>query len=482
MSQQNTKPWPQAIGQERALLGMALDDPRIVREVMGLVNAEDFAYRPHRVLWGFMSGEAAEGRLPGEPVVLDWLIRGGLERQERVGGLDYVMKLPQESITRILSPPLTLAGVIRDKSIRRQLIQHSQDLAAAAMADEEDTESLVSRATAELSTIASQGTQEAAGDVSIAVAVDEFLAHLEAAEEGLLTNQVVGLPWGIAELDELMTLRRSELVCLAGRPGMGKSQLMLQACESLARYAQANIPEGLVYIASLEMPRKALVARWCSMKTGIPWKCLLDGYRFVNGRKLGLSRQEHLDAETAAHELHSLPIKMSETPQRTIESVRRSVLRLSRDHDVVCAALDFLQLATVEDPKATQRDDLRIGHIAYGLRQLAQECDLVALAALQLNRKVEDTPSKRPRLSHIDGSGKVEQASHVVAYIYRDEYYNPDDTTTPGQAEIGILKNRNGSGGAGRVMLRYKTGSFFSQRTDSDEPQGFVNVSKGGGW
>lgn len=476
-----TRPIPQAVDTERALLGCALHDARIIRQHADVLTSEDFATVAHEALWSHLTSEIRAGRSPNITTVAEWMLDGGPERMERLGGIDYVTSLPEQSITANILQTGDLVDVLRDRSRRRQAIALAKRLEEAAYAGA-DTEGMLTEARGDLDALSSRGTAETAADIGMDAVMDAVLDHVEEQDQAIMDGRQPGLPWGIQELDGVDRLLREELLCIAGRPSMGKSQLMLQVCEAIAAHAQEHIPDGVVYIASLEMNRKELGARWIQAMTGIAYRDILKGKR-VNGRRVTFTRDEHEQIEAAATRLRTLPIVINETPARSMASLRRSVLHLNRQRDVVCVALDFMQLATVEGSAAAMRDDLRLGQIAYGMKNLAKEVNALGIAAVQLNRKVEETSTKRPQMSHIDGSGKIEQAANIIAYVLRPALYSPE-TEDPRRAEVGFLKNRNGETGA-RVEIGFKRGIFHSlsdgqtQRRPADD-YGYSDA--GGTW
>ena len=249
---------------------------------------------------------------------------------------------------------------------------------------------------------------------------------------------MLGIPTGFRLLDSYLGgLQRSDLVIVAGRPGMGKTGLLLGFILHAARQFKSRVA-----LFSLEMSAEQLVGRLIAAITGI------DSQRLRRG---ALRADEWPLFVEATGNLAETRIYLDDTPSITPMQLRTKCRRLYAEHGLDLIVLDYLQLMSGDF-----RTDNRVQEISYISRQLkglARELNVPMLAAAQLSRAVEQRQDKQPILADLRESGSIEQDSDVVMFIYRDDYYH-DDTEKPNIAEINIAKHRNGP--TGKVELYFQ--------------------------
>lgn len=280
----------------------------------------------------------------------------------------------------------------------------------------------------------------------------------------LRAGRATGIPFGFHALNKIGTPEPGELVYFAGRPAMGKTQLMMQVLVAQAEFLVAHNLPGAIYICSLEMDGHQLTARLVSSVSGVPYSAILNPCVMMD--------DETIDrVERASTHIGELPIVVNDRPARNMASVRRSVHALTRRYGQVhTIGLDYIQLASPEDVNVEQRSQ-QLTQTAYAALAIAREFKSRFFCAVQLNRGVEARQDKRPVLSDLGESGGLEQAAQWVLMIYRDEYYNAN-TPDPGVAEILCRKARNGQTQTGR--LGFRRGVFVELDTES--------TVKYGGW
>ncbi len=237
------------------------------------------------------------------------------------------------------------------------------------------------------------------------------------------------MPTGFKDLDQLTSgLQPSELIIIAARPSMGKTVL----CLNIARNAAINskVP---VAIFSLEMSRDQLAQRMLCAEARVDGQRLRTGY---------LTESDWPKLADALGRLSEAPIYIDDSPGATVIEIRSKARRIKAEHGLGLVIIDYMQLMSSSNRKSENRQQ-EISEISRSLKSLARELNVPVLALSQLSRAVENRPEKRPMLSDLRESGAIEQDADVVAFIYRDEYYNPE-SDKKGVAELIVAKQRNG--------------------------------------
>lgn len=250
-------------------------------------------------------------------------------------------------------------------------------------------------------------------------------------------SDMIGLPTGFIDLDRMLQgLKPTEVYTLAGRPGMGKS--IMERCIALhvARKGKR------VLCFNLEMGRESVWQRTIAIETG------LDLQRIRNGR---LQEHEIPIFMEAAGRLSTLNMWVDDTSSIPLSQLAAKCRRAYAEQGIDLITIDYLQLITTDGRYQNRTQE--VGEISRGLKRLAKDLNVPILALAQLSRSCEARADKRPLLSDLRESGDIEQDSDVVMFIYRDEYYNPDDTARAGIAEIHIAKHRNGP--TGEIDLQF---------------------------
>jgi replicative DNA helicase len=249
-----------------------------------------------------------------------------------------------------------------------------------------------------------------------------------------------GLPTGFKGLDNLLAgLQKSDLLILAARPAMGKSTLALNIAQNIA--IKQGVPVG---VFSLEMSKEQLVDRLLAAEAGI------DSWRLRTGN---LEDKDFEKLNKAMGVLAEAPIYFDNSAMANVMEMRTKARRLQSEHDLGLVVIDYLQLMSGRNNGGENRVQ-EISEISRGLKGLARELDVPVIALSQLSREVEKRSPQIPQLSDLRESGSIEQDADVVMFIYRDDYYHPQDTEKPNVADIIIAKHRNGP--TGQVELFFK--------------------------
>jgi replicative DNA helicase len=423
VQQQKTRPFD--LEAEKCVLGSILRDPRCATEVSAKLDREDFYLPRHRALFALF--ERLEAARPGacDPVTVGHEIdrvSGG----EETGGRAYLEEL-------MLSVP-SLAflenhiDIVRDLSIRRNLLEAAERIQRDVYEGSEDVRALLDSAEQEVFGV---GDRLVEGQLfSTKDLVHKSLERILNAD-----GAPAGLQTGYIDLDERQGFRPGDLVVLAARPSMGKTAFALNIVERVALEYQQP-----VLLFSLEMPADQIVMRMLSSHAKVRHDALRTGKLDQTDRKRILFSGDSFERA---------PIFIDDSSQPTLAEIRAKARRLKREGGLSLIVIDYLQLLTV--PRAESRQ-VEISIISRALKALARDLKLPVLALAQLNRKAEDRSDHRPMLSDLRESGAIEQDADLVMMLYREEYYQKDSERA-GLADVIVAKNRNGP--TGDVQLRF---------------------------
>jgi replicative DNA helicase len=421
---------PQNIEAEQSVLGSLLIDPNAIITVASFLRPNDFYRNSHAQIYAAMLA-LHERREPVDFITLcDELER--LERLEKVGGTSYITSLINMVPTSIHVEHY--AHIVERTAILRHLIEAAGEIAGLAYQEVDEVDEIIDKAEAALFKVSQQRVSQSL--VPIREVISEYYDHIEYLHEH--QEESIGLPTGFVDLDKLLNgLQDSDLVIVAGRPGMGKTSFAL----ALARHAALK-QNAVVAIFTLEMAATQLVQRLVSSETNI------DSQRLQTGR---IADSEWEVFARASGMLAESRIFIDDTPSPTPLEIRTKARRLAEEFGLDLIIIDYLQL--MEGGQRTENRVQEISRISRALKGLARELDLPVVALSQLSRAVESRDDKHPRLSDLRESGSIEQDADVVMFLYRDEIYNPE-TELQNIAEIVVAKHRNGPTGA--VSLRFR--------------------------
>ena len=424
---------PQNIEAEQSILSAILIDNNVLLDVIELLASVDFYKSAHQKIYSAILDLFDKG----EPVDLVTLANHLDERGqlEDVGGASYLARL-------VDTVPLAVnaqhyAKIVASKASLRRLIEKANAIAKRCFKDEGEVDEVIDFAEASIFEVSDRKSKQAFYPLSKLI-----LQNIETLEEKQGNRSLVtGVPMGFTILDNLTSgLQNSDLIILAARPSMGKTALALNIARNAA--IESNIP---VAVFSLEMSKEQLSLRMlCS-------EARLDSSRLRGGF---FSMDDWRRLTDAAGVLSESPIYIDDTPNISAMEIRAKARRLKMDKNIGLVIVDYLQL--MQGRGTAERRDLEISEISRALKALAKELNLPVLALSQLNRMLEQRNDKRPRLSDLRESGALEQDADVVAFIYRDEIYNPDENNPKrGTADIILAKQRNGP--TGEVTLTFLT-------------------------
>lgn len=424
---------------EQAVLGGVFLRNDIFHTLVDTITDEDFYSPVHRTIYQAFQ-ELYRRREPVDLVTVAEYLQTRKQLDE-VGGTVYLASLA-ESVASA-SNAVFHAQIVRDKSVRRRLIQTSSEILTSCFEAGEETESLLDQAEQQIFSIAeSKGKPVFMSSKDLVQRVFEQL-EMRAGQGELVT----GVPTGYTDFDRMTAgLQKSDLIILAARPSMGKTALALNM--GMRAAIHHDIP---VAVFSLEMSMDQLMMRLLGCHGRVDLSRLRSGY---------LNDEDWSKLYQAADELSKAPIFIDDTPALSTMEIRARSRRLKAEKGVGLIIVDYLQLM-----RSSHKSDSReqeISDISRNLKALAKELEVPVIALSQLNRKVEERSDKRPMISDLRESGAIEQDADVIVFIYRDAAYNKaEDNPNKNIAEIIIGKQRNGPVGALRL-------AYFGQYTVFD--------------
>lgn len=435
---------PQSIEAEEAVLGAILANPQSIGRVIEILSPESF-YKPSNKSIYNAALELYKNNDPIDIVTVSELLRNR-DELEKSGGRAYINDLAINVITTANIE--YYAKIIRDKEVKRALINAGSEIVSDAY-ENDDTDIVLDNAQKRIFEIASE---KQTGDlIHIKDLVVESYEEIE--ERFNNHTDLTGVTTGFYDLNDITSgLQKSDLIILAARPSMGKTAFALNLARNVA--VEGKKP---VAIFSLEMSKHQLVKR------------MLCAEAEVEMSRVNLGNMQSRDFEKLVNAMSSLAeakIYINETGTTTTDIKAQCRRLLMDEKELGLIVIDYLQLMEGgSDPKDRNQ---YIAAISRSLKMLAKELNVPILALSQLSRGVESRTDKRPMLSDLRDSGAIEQDADIVMFIYRDEYYNKDNTENKGKAEIIIAKHRNG--GTGTIELLFQAPiTKFKNKTKTTE-------------
>lgn len=405
-----------SIAAEQAVLGAMLADPNAARRAARRVIDEDFYEPRHRAIYRAILAVEADGRTADPVSVTEHLDRAG--RANETGGLAYIGRLVTETLSTAYVE--NHADIVRDHAQRRRLRQSAVDFVRKIdEAPERSTSDLTSELQQQLLYV-QQRLHAGRGLVDASRLAGDLLDDLDRRARGER-----GLAVGLADFDQATSgLEPGDLAVIAGRPGMGKTALLVSMAAHVAR-------ETPVAVFSAEMSAQQIMRRAVALVGEVSQSQLRN--------PVCLTDADWSLIATAASEVGRLKLHIDDTPLPSLEHIRAECFSLRAREPLGLVLVDYVQLVTGRG--ANRYEQLR--DVAYGLKALAKDLAVPVIVLAQLNRGVETRDSKRPLLSDLRDSGAIEEAADVVGLLFRESYYAPG-FPMPCVLECAIEKNRNG--------------------------------------
>ena len=438
---------PQNIEMERNLLGCMMIDPKSTDDIASIVHLEDFYLESHQILFDRIVKMYNTGHQVDVPLLVEDLRSDNL--LDKIGGESYLIEILHS--VAIATHARSYAEIVREKSMRRKLIQTSSEILQEAYSSSSNANDLINQAEERIFTLK--------GDEKDNENKYDFVSVLEETirqiNETMQNGAASGLMTGLVDLDKMTGgMHNGELIILAARPSMGKTAL----AANIADYIAVEEKKGVLFV-SLEMNQIELAKRLISSRGEI------DGNKFRTGSFASEDKETILKT---IGELSKSTMVIDDSPVRTVTEIAALARRLKRAGKLDIIIIDYLQLIQPDNPNDPRQE--QVSKIARRLKGMARELEVPVICLSQLNRQAETTKDNRPRMSHLRESGAIEQDADVVMFVHREEYYmSPEDKEKNpdviGKAEIILAKQRNGAVGDVEVVWRPQYTKFVNKYT-----------------
>ena len=426
---------------EEAVIGAVLINPEAYYDVAQFLSADDFYI--HRNRWIFDTFVSLHDRNEAIDLVT---VTEELDQKGHladIGGAAYITKL-------INNVPSSLHAEayghrVEETAIRRRMLEAANKIAKLAYTENLTLDTVMDDSEKAIFNVSQRRTTQ---DLQpIRSVLSDYFDRME--ELSKRDEELVGVPTGFIDIDKMLGgLQPSDLLIIAGRPGMGKTGFILSALKNAALTHKKHVA-----IFSLEMSNEQLVQRIIAQETGI------DSTRLRSGK---LSPDEWLLFTQAIEVLTDTHIFLDDTPALTPLQLRTKCRRLHLEYKLDLIVVDYLQLMGGDNRSNNRVQE--VSDISRNMKILARELNVPVLAAAQLSRAVEQRSDKRPVLSDLRESGSLEQDADVVMFIYRPEVYE-EDSQFKNLAEIIIAKHRNGPTGDVQLVFRKNLAKFENAAT-----------------
>lgn len=440
---------PQSVEAEASLLGALLIDSDAIVKIADIVSAEDFVDLRHQAIFQAIS-DLYENKSAIDVLTLsDRLNASG--QITLIGGPGYLTELT--NFVPTASHVEQYANIVSQKALRRRLISVSGEIGELGKDEKREFKELIEEAESRLFSVSQQHVKQ--NIVSIEDILEESFDRLDELHKD--KQKIRGIPTGFKDLDNLIAgFQRSDLFILAARPSMGKTALSLNFAHNIA--VKANEP---VLIFSLEMGKEQLVDRLLSMESGV------DAWALRTGN---LTDSDFEKIGQAMGSLSEAPIYIDDTPGITVSDLRTKARREAHKHPLGLIIVDYLQLMSGNGRYASDGNRVQeVSEISRGLKGVARELNVPLLALSQLSRSVESRSPQIPQLADLRESGSIEQDADLVAFIYREEHYNPE-TDRKKITDLLIKKHRNGPTGGVELYFDNEKQRFRSIDTKHSVP------------
>lgn len=439
---------PQDIEAEQAVLGAIFLDADALIEAMAVIEPQDFYRHAHQIV--FRSMIALNDRNENIDIIT---LKSQIESEntlEDVGGISYLTELSQ--VTPTASGVAHYAKIVKDKSTLRELIQAATKIVKEAYSQEGSVEEIVEAAEKGILNVSEK--RNSTGFQAIADVLNSTMENIDRLSQQ--NEEITGLPTGYPELDKMTAgLQPEELIILAARPAVGKTAFALNIAQNIGTRTDRSVA-----IFSLEMGAESLVNRMLCAEGTIEAGHLRTGQ---------LTEQEWHNLIMAMGSLSNTSIFIDDTPGIKVSEIRARCRRLAQEKgNLGLILIDYLQLIEGSGRESRQQE---VSEISRQLKKLAKELKVPVIALSQLSRSVEQRQDKRPVLSDIRESGSIEQDADIVAFLYREDYYqrqgteedkNEEEQAVDDVIEVIIEKNRSGARGTVELLFKKEYNKFAS--------------------
>jgi replicative DNA helicase len=412
---------PHSKDAEESVLGSAMLNKDAILDVSGIIKADDFYDAANREIFKAIISLSEENSPVDIITVSDELQRKGT--LELAGGRAYIASLPSKVPSAANAEGY--ARIVAEKSELRRLIKASDIIKEKSFSENVSASDILDEAEHTIYEIAQKRQRQDYSHIK-----DIMIENIDEIDRLVqLGGKATGIPTGFKKLDEITSgLQKSDLIVIAARPAMGKSAFALNIALNAAKKADAK-----VILFNLEMSREQLGQRLLAMESNIELSHIRAG-------KIGRNDWDKINLATDV--LSKVDIMIDDTAGIGINEIKNKCRRMKAEVGLDLIVVDYLQLMEVEGRSENRQQE--ISKLSRRMKLLAKELDCPVILLSQLSRAPEQRPNKRPILSDLRESGSIEQDADLVIFLYRDDYYNKENSEKPGICEVSIAKNRNG--------------------------------------
>lgn len=444
---------PQNVDAELSVLGAAVTNKEAAIKATDVLQAADFYREANAVVFEAINNLIFHNQNVDVLTVTEELRRMG--QLDNVGGVSYVTDLPNHLVSSL--DVERHAQIVLEKARLRRLILAADTIAGEAYAGEGEVTDIVDAAERRILEVAKdERRQEMTAIGEIVQGQLDDIANKYTNKSG-----ITGLPTGFSGFDNITSgLQPSDLILVAARPSMGKTALTLNIAQHVALKEHKNVA-----FFSLEMSQEQLGLRMiCST-------ALVDSQKLRTGRIT--SQDEWSRIMQAATALYDAPLFIDDTPGITVAEMRSKARRLQAEKGLDLIIVDYLQLMQGgQGRRQAENRQQEISEISRSLKSLARELKVPVIALSQLSRSVESRQVKRPMLSDLRESGSLEQDADIVAFLYREGYYQQEiEDSSKNITEVIIAKHRNGATGTIQLYFHGQWTRFVDMTNRNDEAE-----------
>jgi replicative DNA helicase len=436
---------PTNVDAERFVLGSILLDDTLYVQAAGTLEAEDFSLEKHRRIFKRMGELQERGEKIDRITVANELMK--FNELEACDGLSYLVEL-DDGLPQIPNVE-SYVRIVQNNAVLRRIIFASQHMMNRALAGEESPDEIL--AGAEETLLKLGEARMKSGLMNAGQILEDYEGGLSAFLDP--SKRIKGVSTGFAKFDELTGgLHGGDLVIVAGRPSMGKTALALNVAQHVALKNKQTVA-----IFSLEMSKESLLTRMLCAAARVDSQKFRAGY---------LNQEERRKLNQALHELVQAPLYIDDTPGAHLMDMHAKLRRLQTERKLGLVIVDYLQLMTAGARFENRNQE--VSALSRGMKMLAKELNCPVMVLSQLSRAVENRQGDhRPQLSDLRESGSIEQDADVVAFVFREEVYQPKNENLRGLAELIIGKQRNGPVGTVNLVFLHAQTKFENRAEDT---------------
>lgn len=441
---------PQSIEAEKSILGAMLTNEEACDSVTSIVKTEDFYRDAHRIIYDALLKIVHKNKRADFVLLVEELEREN--KLEAVGGVAYITSLANDTSAATYNIE-EHARLVAEKAQMRRLIDAGNKIVGMTYEGKDEPSNILNQAEQMILSVSGSAHGESSF-ANMTDVVQDILNRLNEMQQ--MEGTMTGLATGFRDLDAMTNgLQKSDLILVAARPSMGKTAFTLNIAQNVALRSHKSVA-----FFSLEMSAAQLGTRILSSVAEVSSEKLRTG---------NLSLEEWERVVKASEIMSKSRLYIDDTPGLTPQMMRTKLRRLKVEHGLDLVVLDYVQL--MQGRSGSSNSDNRqqeISEISRNLKLIAREFDVPFIALSQLSRGVESRTDKRPVLSDLRESGSLEQDADIVAFLYRDKYYNPDNEHDI--TEVLVRKHRNGSLGMVELLFQGELTRFRdTTRGDREE-------------